>query len=170
VKQFVLILLLASWAIGTEPRGPFHSPVTGFSDALVPILTGFEKAQIETALRGFIARADSFPGFERSDMEPSEHGLYLNVAVRDATEVDGLSDRSELKGAVTHRVIEIPPPTGGEQALVILLNYGRDVPPEVIKAIDSASAKSSHFQRSEPNPIDSRTPQTIVPSHEPPAQ
>ena len=73
-------------------------------------------------------------------MEPSEYGLYLNVAVRDAEEVNGLSDRIEQKGAVTHRLVQIPPPKGGDQAIVILLDYGAKASAEAIRAIDSCIA------------------------------
>ncbi len=138
MKIAFLLLILATSAFWSNPGGPFYSPVTGFSGALVPILTKFEKARIETTLRGFIARADSFPGFRQSEMDPSEHGIYLNVAVRDASEVKALSDRTERHGAVTHRMVEIPPPEGGDQALVIELDSGRDVPPEVMRALDKS--------------------------------
>lgn len=122
--------------MAAERRGPFYDPITGFSDALVPILTAFEQSRIETTLRGIIARADSFPGFRASDTKPSEHGLYLNVAVRDVTEIEGSSDRTEHNGGVTRRLVQVPPPTDGEMALVIALDYGSDIPQEVIREID----------------------------------
>jgi hypothetical protein len=140
MRHFVFFILLAGAALAAEPKGPFYSPITGFSDAFLPLLTGFEKASVETTLRGFIARADSFPGYRNSDVEPSEYGLYLNVAVRDAEEVNGLSDRTEQKGAVTHRLVQIPPPKGGDQAIVIQFDYGGKASAETIKAIDSCIA------------------------------
>jgi len=148
MKYLVLLLfLLASSALAAESRGPFYSPITGFTDALVPVLAGFEKASVETTLRGFIARADSFPGYRNSDSEPSEYGLYLNVAVRDAEEVKALSDLSEPKGAVTHRLVQIPAPKGGDQAMVIQIDYGPKASAESIRAIDECIAGIKRFSR-----------------------
>jgi hypothetical protein len=151
VSGLFLILLFATPAICAEPRDPFYSPITGFADALVPILTGFEKTRVETTLRGFIARADSFPGFQHSEMEPSEHGLYLNVAVRDSGEVKGFADHTEQRGAVTHRLVQIPPPKGGEQAIVIEWDCGREVPTKVIRAIDSCVSGVVRFSKQSNN-------------------
>ena len=137
MNRFLLIFLIATSAVGEEPRGPFYSPIRGFSQAILPILDGFEKAKVETTLRGFIARADSAPGFSQSEEEPSEYGLYLNVAVCDSNEISGFSDHKKRKGTVTHRFVEIPPPKGGKQAIVIELEYGRKVHPKVIQAIDN---------------------------------
>jgi hypothetical protein len=152
MKRIFLNLLLATSALCAEPHGPFYSPITGFSDALIPILTAFEKAQVETTLRGFIARADSFPGFRQSDMEPSEHGLYLNVAVRDPEEVKGFSDKTEKKDVFTHRLVQIPPPKGGGQALVIQLDFGREVSADVIRAIDASITAVITFSKQPPKP------------------
>jgi hypothetical protein len=145
--RLLLIFSLAASAFAAEPRGPFYDPVTGFSKALTPILSGFEKAKVETTLRGFIARADSFPGFDKSDLEPTEYGLYLNVAVRDADEVKGFSDHTEMKESITHRLVQITPPKGGDQAIVIALDYGPKVAPKVIRAIDKCIRGVIEFSR-----------------------
>ena len=126
---------------------PFYSPVTGFSDALIPLLVSFEKTKIETTLRGFIARADSFPGFRQSETEPSEYGIYLNVAVCDPVDLRRFSDHTEQKGALTHRLIQIPPPKGGEQAIIIQLDYGRKVSTKVIRTIDKCIAHVISFSK-----------------------
>jgi hypothetical protein len=136
-KSLLLLYLLAASAMAAESHGPFYSPVTGFSNALIPILEGFEKAKIEKTLRGFIARADSAPGFKRSETDPSESGLYLNVSVRDAEEVKALSDSTEEIGVFSRRTVKIPAPPHGDQAIVIELDYGGKVPSEVLRAIDS---------------------------------
>lgn len=151
---FVVFLLpvLACSALAAEPEGPFYRPISGFSEALLPILSGFEKASVETTLRGFIARADSFPGYRNSDMEPSDYGLYLNVAVRDADEVKEYSDRSGEKGGVTYRLIQIPAPKGGDQSMVIEFDYGGKASAESVKAIDACIAGVVNFSRKSGNP------------------
>jgi hypothetical protein len=148
----LFIFLLATSSVFAESPGPFYSPVTGFSDALVPILDGFEKAKIESTLRGFIARADSFPGFSQSENDPSEYGLYLNVAVRDSVEVKGFSDHTEQKGAISHRLVQIPPPKGGDQAIVIELDFGRKVSAKVIRAIDMCIRRVVRFSKQSNKP------------------
>lgn len=150
--RFLLIFLSVTSAICAESRDPFYDPVTGFSDALVPILSGFEKSSVVTTLRGFIARGDSFPGFRESETEPSEYGLYLNVAVRDPDDVKGLSDQTERKGAVTHRLVQIPAPKGGESAIIIEVDYGREVPSEVIRAIEKCIAGVVQFSKQPTKP------------------
>ena len=151
MNRLLVLLLFATSSICAEPGGPFYSPVTGFSDALAPILTAFEKAKVETTLRGFIARADSLPGFRQSDTEPSAYGLYLNVAVRDPEEVKGFSDKTEQKGTYTHRLVQIPPPKGGDQALVIELDFGRNVSADIIRVIDTCIGGVIKFSKQAPN-------------------
>jgi hypothetical protein len=142
--------LLAASVMAAESRGPFYSPVTGFSDALIPILHDFEKAKIETTLRGFIVRADSAPGFAHSETDPSEFGLYLNVSVRDAKEVKAFSDSTEGKGGFSRRLVKIPPPRGGDQAIVIELDYGPRVSPDVLRAIDKCISGVVNFSKQRP--------------------
>lgn len=146
-KWLLLLHLLAAPALARESSGPFYSPVMGFSEALAPILSGFEKAKIETTLRGFVARGDSAPGFAQSEMDPSEYGVYLNVAVRDAQEVNGFSDRTEEKGAFMRRTVKIPPPSGGDQAIVVELDYGRKVSGDVLRAIDKCISGVVSFSK-----------------------
>ena len=142
----MLILLLSTSAFCATPSTPFDDPVIGFSAALVPLLTSFEKASIETTLRGFIARGDSFPGFENQpEREPSEYGLYLNVAVSE--DVKKFSDHREQKGGLTHRLVEILAPKQGQQSLLINLIYGPLVEPEIVRAIDTCISRIAKLQR-----------------------
>lgn len=134
-----LVLLLAVSAFGAEPSGPFHDPITGFSGALIPLLTSFEEASVTTTLRGFVARGDSFPGYRESETEPSEHGLYLNVAVKD--DIHEFSDRTEQKGGLTRRLIQIPAPRKGQQSLSIELCYGPKVSAETVRAVDACISR-----------------------------
>jgi hypothetical protein len=133
----IVFLLITASALDATASDPFDDPVTGFSRALLPILTSFEKANVETTLRGFIARADSDPGFRASEMDPSEDGLYLNAAVRDPEEVKAFSDRREKKGAVTRRIVEFPAPRKGKQAMIVEVDYGQAVSKDVLQAIDA---------------------------------
>lgn len=56
MKTFLLILLLTAssfvWGAEEPSSSPFEDPVTGFSTALLPLLTSFEKASVQTTLRG----------------------------------------------------------------------------------------------------------------------
>jgi len=108
MNRVLLILFLAAYVFGAELSNAFDSPVTGFSAALVPLLTSFEEASVTTTLRGFIARGDSFPGYRQPETKPSEYGLYLNVAVSE--DVKEFSDHADQKGGLTHRLIQIPAP------------------------------------------------------------
>jgi hypothetical protein len=141
MKVFFFILLGLASAIAAEPKDAWHGPVMGFSEAIAPILDGFEKANVKTTLRGFIARGDTSPGFAASEIDPSEDGLYLNVAVRDAEEVPSLLDKVEKKGAITYRLVEIPARPGREQGLRISLHYGPGARAEAIRAIDGCIGK-----------------------------
>lgn len=134
MNRAFLVLLFAISAVGAEPSVPFHDPITGFSGLLIPLLTSFEQASVTTTLRGFIARGDSFPGYRQSEADPSEHGLYLNVAVSE--DVKEFSDRIEQQAGITRRRVQIPAPKPGQQSLVIELRYGPQVAPQVIRAID----------------------------------
>lgn len=146
MKTFLLILLLGASAFCAEPSNPFDDgAITGFSTALVPLLTSFEQASIQTTLRGFIARGDSFPGFRQSEREPSEYGLYLNVTMNE--DVKKFSDHREQKGGLTHRLVQIPAPKQGQQSFEIELVYGPLVEPETIRAIDTCIRRMAKLQK-----------------------
>lgn len=145
MKRLVFILLFAVSAFAAEQSNPFDSPVTGFSDALLPILTSFEKAVIKKTLRGFNARGDSAPGFSHSETEPSEDGLFLYVAVNE--DVKQFSDRTEQKNGIAHRTVQILAPKQGEQSLVIELHYGPHVSSSVIGAIDTCIKRITEFAK-----------------------
>ncbi|MEQ1859370.1 MAG: hypothetical protein ABMA13_05495 [Chthoniobacteraceae bacterium] len=150
MNRVLLTFFLAVSAFGAEPSSPFDSPVTGFSVALVPLLTSFEQASVKTTLRGFIARGDSFPGYRQSETEPSEYGLYLNVAVSE--DIKEFADRTEQKDGLTHRLIQIPAPTPGQQSLVIELRYGPQVPQETIRAMDDCISRIAKPTKRKPTP------------------
>jgi hypothetical protein len=152
MNRTVLILLLATSTFAAEPSTRFDGPVRDFSSALVPLLTSFEQASITTTLRGFFARGDSFPAYRRAESDlsnpgnaPSEYGLFLSVATSE--DVTEFSDHTKQKDGLTHRLLQIPPPKIGQQALVIELHYGSHVLPEVVHAIDASISnisKQSH--------------------------
>src|SRR5579871_3293799 len=106
----MLWALLAIQSLAVErpsnKSGPFYDPTLGFEEAFMPILTSFEKAQIETTNRGFFVRGDYPGGFLQSDMEPSYEGLYLNVGV--AEDVKALSDETKQVKDYTERRVSIP--------------------------------------------------------------
>lgn len=111
----------------------FGNPSQLFPNSFLPVLAHFEKARIETTLRGFYLRADTFPGIQKND--PSDAGLYLNVAVRDPEEIPKFRDSSKVVGEVTERMVELPAFKNGEVALRVVFQFGPHANPEAVKAI-----------------------------------
>lgn len=83
---------------------------------------------------------DQQSGMER-EYEPSEAGIYLDVAVRDPEEIPVFKDETTTKGSITKRTVEIPAQKGGEVALRITLEFGKDAPVESLAAIRACIAK-----------------------------
>lgn len=133
----VALLFLSMFAARASAKAldPFSDPVSGFSDTLLPLLTSFEKASVETTLRGFIARGDTFPGYKQSNSDPSDTGLYLNVAVRE--EMKGVSDRTEQIGSYTRRNVSIPSGRKGVPGIEIELSYGPNIPKKPLEAVNA---------------------------------
>jgi hypothetical protein len=112
----------------------FGNPRRLFANSFLPVLSRFEKARIETTLRGFHLRADTFPAFKQ-EHDPSDAGLYLDVAVRDPEEIPGFRDSSRMVGGVTERMVEFPAFENGEVALRIVFKFGSHASTEAIHAI-----------------------------------
>lgn len=112
----------------------FDNPSSLFPNSFLPVLAHFEKAKIETTLRGFYLRADTFPGFNQ-EYAPSAAGIYLNVAVRDPEEIPKFKDTSTVVGEVTERTVEFPELKGGEVALRIVFKFGSHASSEAVSAI-----------------------------------
>lgn len=119
-----------------DAGGVFDNPSLLFPNSYLPVLSRFEKAKIETTLRGFYLRADTFPGFKQ-EHDPSDAGLYLNVAVRDPEEIPKFTDSSKIDGEITERTVEFPKLKNGEVALRIVFTCGSHANPEALKAISS---------------------------------
>ncbi len=115
-------------------REIFDDPIRLFPNSFLPALSHFEKAKIETTLRGFHLRADTFPGFNQ-EYDPSDAGIYLNVAVRDSEEIPEFKDSSTVVGEFTERTVEFPEPGEGGVALRVVFKFGSHANPETIKAI-----------------------------------
>ena len=116
--------------------GILGDPIVLFPNSFLPVLSRFEKAKIETTLRGFYLRADTFPGI-KEEHEPSDAGLYLNVAVRDPEEILKFKDSSKTDGEITERMVEFPELKNGEVALRIVFTFGSHANPDAIKAISN---------------------------------
>ena len=138
---FCIVFALASPAWGKED--PLGDPIRSFSQVFAPFLGAFEKASVETTLRGFIARGDSFPSYEKSNMDPSEYGIYLNVAVKDDSQSyksSKIEDESKQMDGFIRRGIAMPPKCKGAMGLQIEFSYGSEVPKDLLK-------KSTHALR-----------------------
>jgi hypothetical protein len=114
----------------------FDHPSSLFPHSFLPALAHFEKAKVETTLRGFYLRADTFPGFNR-EHDPSAAGIYLNVAVRDPQEIPYFKDASTVVGEVTERTVEFPEPEKARVALRVVFKFGSHANPDAIKAISN---------------------------------
>jgi hypothetical protein len=131
----LLALMLVAVLLQNAPAGGvFHDPRLLFPNSLLPALSQFEKVKIETTLRGFYLRADTHPGF-KDEQDPSDAGLYLNVAASDPEEITKFSDTSKVANGVTERVVEFPGPGNGQTALRLVFKFGARAGPEAIKAI-----------------------------------
>lgn len=133
---FALLLhvMTAHLGMAEAPKGLFDNPIEFFSGALLPSLSNSEAARIITTHRGFYIRADSHPGLQ-DEYEPSELGIYLNVAVRDPEEIAVFKDSVATEGLITTRTIELPAPKDGQVALRITLVYGKSAPEKTLTAI-----------------------------------
>jgi hypothetical protein len=117
----------------------FYSPLALFKDCIVPVMEKHFAAQCQNTLRGFILRGDSTNSkIEAND--PSEEGLDLNVAVRDAIEIPAFEDKTEQKGELTVRSVRFPPFPPGQKAeqaqgLAVYLTYGANADKEALAVI-----------------------------------
>jgi hypothetical protein len=137
----VFVLFTALIGLGAVSAGGlFDTPIEHFSEALAPVLSGSEKGKVETTLRGFYLRADIFPRMQ-NETEPSENGIYLNVAVRDAEEIPAFTDVTVTKNAISTRTVEFTALKGSTQGLRIHFAYGKDAPEESLAAIRASIAK-----------------------------
>ncbi len=137
MKQILcaLLLLVSPAMLAEEPeKRLFDEPIEYFEAALLPSLSLSEAAEINTTLRGFHLRADSHPGFHEK-YEPSEWGIYLNVAVRDPEEISAFKDATTTKEQITTRTVEFPAPKNEQVALRIVFAYGKEAPEKALEAI-----------------------------------
>jgi hypothetical protein len=117
----------------------FHSPLALFKDCVVPVMERHFAARCQKTLRGFILKGDGINDFlEASD--PSDRGLGLNVAVRDAIEIPAFEDKTEKKGELTVRSVRFPPFPAGQkeeeaQGLAVYLTYGANADKEALAEI-----------------------------------
>jgi hypothetical protein len=147
--HLILITFLAGLATA-KAEDLFANPLELFRAALMPALTCTERAKVETTWRGFFLRADSQSAMELG-IEPSECGIYLDVAVRDAVEIPLAEDSTRKDGGVTRRTVKFP--AGGEnreQGLLVTLVYGGLANAEALKAIEASIAEIQRRAEREP--------------------
>jgi hypothetical protein len=139
---YLFVLFTTLIGLGAVSAGGLfeNNSIEHFSEALAPVLSGSEKAKVETTLRGFYLRADIFPRMD-DETEPSENGIYLNVAVRDAEEIPAFTDVTVTKDSISTRTVEFTAPKGSVQGLRIYFVYGKDAPEGSLAAIRASIAK-----------------------------
>lgn len=154
-----LSLLLPIVAAGTLSATPESwkedacDPKHPFAYAFLPMLD-FEKASIETTLRGFIAIGDSAPGYraqkEDASHLPSEWGMNLNVATCEDTTKS--SDVIEKKGGLIHRSISLLSPTKDTPSLEIEWVYGPKVKASTLVSIEQCIKQLKKSAQLKPDP------------------
>ena len=117
----------------------FYSPLSLFKDCIVPVMTKHFSAECRNTLRGFILKGDINDSHLKAN-DPSEDGLDLNVAVRDAIEIPAFEDKTEQKGELTVRAVRFPPFPPGQKAeeaqgLAVYLTYGANADKEALAEI-----------------------------------
>lgn len=140
IGLYLLATVLPLRATPESWRKDVYDPKKPFAPAF-PEMLDFEKASIETTLRGFIAIGDSSPGYREQKATPShlpsEWGMNLNVAICEDTTKS--SDTTETRDGLTHRRISILSPVKKDPSapsLEIEWIYGPKVKAEVIRAIE----------------------------------
>ncbi len=133
ILLFILLGYLAATPLTAQTKDDDFMAV--FSPSFVPALNGFETASIQTNLRGFVLRGDSFPGLKQAN--PTPYGASLNVAVAVAGAQAERIDRTEQKAGCTCRTVQIPPRKAGENSIEVEFAYGKEVPKQVVSAINA---------------------------------
>ena len=141
--------MTAHHGMAESKKALFDNPIEFFAGTLLPSLSNSEAAKIITTLRGFYLRADSHPGLQ-DEYEPSELGIYLNVAVRDPEEIPVFKDSATTKGLITTRTIELPAPKNEQVALRITLAYGKSAPEKTLAAIRASITQTIKASESGP--------------------
>lgn len=119
-----------------EDRDRFGEAVDLFSSVFVTALNGFEKCKVETDLRGFSLRGDSFPGFRASEYIPSPYGVFLRVNVADEGPDNPLFDTRHAEDGYILRKVRIPQLSTNDQSLEISFSYGAMASKSVVSAIN----------------------------------
>ena len=131
MKAVLLAILLLSTARGACARE--WDPVGLFSKIFVPALKGFETTKVETGLRGFWLRGDSFPGIEGKT--PSAYGIRLTVTIHDeGPQARFRDERKDLDG-FSSRSVTLPQKSTEDSSLEIAFLYGSEAEEGVVKAI-----------------------------------
>jgi hypothetical protein len=138
-----ILSLVAVSAFATAPlchaEEIFCSPIALFKEAYVPAMQGCFAASLKKTLRGFILRGDSTSDKAEARL-PSDEGISLDVAVRDAVEIPEFRDLTTVEGNLTTRSVRFPAfppgqPIEQSQGLVVTLVYGSKASPEALNAM-----------------------------------
>lgn len=133
MRAAIIALLLLTVATRSDARE--WDPVGLFSEIFVPALKGFETANVETGLRGFWLRGDSFPGIKGET--PSAYGIRLSVTIHDeGPQARFRDERRELDG-FSSRSVTLPQKSTDDSSLEISFMYGAEATKEVAAAINA---------------------------------
>jgi hypothetical protein len=109
MKALFFVLLLAGLAAADRSRSDddisLQAPST-FARVYPTVLDNFEKTVIQSTLRGFQIRADTFSGMHKHPYDPSVRGLWLDVEVRGPEEMPIFQDRHQVDGDIVTRTVK----------------------------------------------------------------
>lgn len=138
VTSFVVVLALSASAI-CRAEEVFYSPLSLFKESFSPVMEKFFAASLTKTLRGFSLRGDGTSDKTKA-LLPSDHGISLDVAVRDAAEIPEFQDTTTTEGGLTKRMVRFPAfppgqPVDQSQGLAVTLTYGPQASSEALAAI-----------------------------------
>ena len=128
-RLLVLIAVSVALILPSPASERFDDPIAVTAPLFHSFLSSFEKARIETNLKGVVLHGDTHSDFATTEI--SEEGIYLNIAVRDPIEkrIDRITDLGHAK----RRFLQFG---DSKSSLAIEFTFGRNAPPRIVRSIE----------------------------------